>query len=150
MSADVPTGPGIKDGQNYSMLGYYNHDNYLHLSYEDASGWCRQVYDKASDSKFQFTVNNADNNTWFIQNKSEGRRLGHWLSYDKEWVGLWTNPINRAVWKAKPVGKMKFKFQCYWQGKDMGWLSFKWNGRWNALHEKESDAAVYELKAWEN
>ena len=85
----------IKDGQIYSVLGYYNGDNYLHLSYEERSGWCRQVYDKASDSKFQFTVNNVENNTWFIQNKSGGRRLGHWLSYDNQWVGLWALPINR-------------------------------------------------------
>ena len=143
----------VENHQTYSMRGYWNDHDYLYLSYETKSGWCRQIYEQAYDSKFEFIIANTDKNRWYIKNKLNDKQLDKWLSYGPckdrkgEMVGLWSDVQHRAIWELIPQQTaMHFKIKCYYEDKFRGWLSFQWDGRWNKLYEDEKDASVYKLE----
>merc|ERR1712232_975256 len=135
----------------YAMHSFYNGVDQKYLSYETDSGWCRQIYDKASDGKWAF-IQSQENGKYLIVNRYPDKRKDHWLSYKEEdkRVGLWTEKSAAAQWKLFPCsvnGMDGFKMKCSFKGVNKGWLSYKNDGKWNHLYEKESDAAVYVMES---
>lgn len=147
----------IEIGGLYSIHAYWKEQDYAYLSYETSSGWCRQIYEKSSDSKFQLLNCNANKNLYYIKNKWEDKRLDHWLSYGnceerqgKSMVGLYTNLADRAIWELIPQKEpMTFKIKCHYNDQFKGWLSFQWDGRWNGLYEQEDQATVYKFESYQ-
>ena len=143
----------VQNNCQYSIHGYLNHQSCKYFSYETKSGWCRQIYDKATESQFQFIECDAKNNKWYIKNKFNDKRIDQWLSCGKcdtrtgESIGLYTNIKDRAIWELIPQNEtMQFKIKCHLNNKFKGWLSFQSDGKWNKLKDQESDACIYKLQ----
>ena len=145
----------IVNGQHYSLHGYYNGVEIAYLSYHAERGWCRQTYENAKDSRWEF-IESGFANKYFIRNKYPDKRVDKWLSYGKwddgsqNMVGLYTKMSDSGLWELVPDQSdvMAFKLKCHYNGQCIGWLSFRNDGRWNKLYDNEVDASVYKLEPY--
>eukprot|EP01083_Nonionella_stella_P147396 464959_1 len=152
---DAQVQSGVIDDGIYAIHGYYNGSDMKYLSYNTENGWCRQMYDDQTDGRFKFVHIQKDE--YYIQNVYPDKRQHTWLSYGKwdergsgHYVGLWTKPSDRAIWKLTPVqfgnDKLAFNFQCYYEGNYCGYLSYQNDGKWNKLYDQHKDAVIYVLE----
>merc|ERR1712154_465904 len=139
-------------GRFYAMHSFYDGVDQKYLSYWAERGWCRQIYDNASDAKWEF-VQSDELNKYLIVNRYPDKHKNTYLSYfnDGLRMSLWTKKSDAAKWELIPCpvgnGLNGFKLRC-WYGNDCkGWLSYRNDGKWNHLYAKESDAAVYVLES---
>eukprot|EP01084_Bolivina_argentea_P301318 519800_1 len=114
----------VKDGFVYAIGCLKGCWDEKYLSYR-WDGFCDVGYEK-KNSMFKF-VKAEEENSWYIQNKYNDRRLDHWLSYKslvesgfRKVMALYKNKSDRSKWKLMPIDhkRMHFKIKCYYYGEE--------------------------------